>query len=202
VRRIVPPSWFYHENVSYPQPGPISVRALTPEYWDSLDDLFDNKGPCGRCWCMYFRIGSLYRKRSAQENRADFRQVVENGPPPGLLAFVNDQAVGWCQLTPRVDLPSLNHQWRLRSIDSTPVWCISCLYVRIGFRRKGITSALIAGALKAAQRTTSRGSCVGGLPSRCGKISVCIGYWVRNHLSTGRIQDRGSPKSRETDHAA
>jgi GNAT superfamily N-acetyltransferase len=138
--------------VSRAQQLPIIIRALTPECWDSVRDLFDNQGPCGRCWCMYFRIGSLYRKRSADENRADFRQIVENGPPPGLLAFVDDQAVGWCQLTPRADLPWLDHQWRLRTVDSTPVWSISCLYIRLGFRRKGITSALIAAALKAAKR--------------------------------------------------
>jgi GNAT superfamily N-acetyltransferase len=101
---------------------------------------------------MYFRIGSVYRKRSAEDNRADFRRIVESGPPPGLLAFVDDQAVGWCQLTPRADLPWLERQWRLKTVDGVPAWSISCLYIRIEFRRKGITSALIAAALKAAKR--------------------------------------------------
>jgi GNAT superfamily N-acetyltransferase len=32
------------------------------------------------------------------------------------------------------------------------VWSISCFYVRRGYRRKGVMSALIAAALKAAKR--------------------------------------------------
>jgi GNAT superfamily N-acetyltransferase len=33
-----------------------------------------------------------------------------------------------------------------------PVWSLSCFYVRRGYRRRGVTSALIAAALKAAKR--------------------------------------------------
>src|SRR6266851_95329 len=36
--------------------------------------------------------------------------------------------------------------------NDLPVWSLSCLYVRIGYRRKGVTSALIAAALKVAKR--------------------------------------------------
>ena len=50
---------------------------------------------------MYWRIGSAYRKRPREKNKAAFREVVKHGPPPGLLAFDGDVAVGWCQLTPR-----------------------------------------------------------------------------------------------------
>jgi GNAT superfamily N-acetyltransferase len=32
------------------------------------------------------------------------------------------------------------------------VWSLSCLYVRKGYRRRGVTLALIGGALKAAKR--------------------------------------------------
>jgi GNAT superfamily N-acetyltransferase len=42
--------------------------------------------------------------------------------------------------------------WRLKRVDDVPVWSISCLYVRKGFRRQGITSALIAEALEVARR--------------------------------------------------
>ena len=41
--------------------------------------------------------------------------------------------------------------WRLKRVDDPPVWSISCLYVRKGYRRRGITSALIAAAVKAAK---------------------------------------------------
>ena len=58
------------------------------------------------------------------------------GPPPGLLAFHGDVAVGWCQLTPRDQVPKLDRTWRLKRVDDLPVWSLSCFYVRKGYRRR------------------------------------------------------------------
>jgi GNAT superfamily N-acetyltransferase len=74
------------------------------------------------------------------------------GPPPGLIAFDGGVAVGWCQLRPPDALPWLNHCWRLRRVDEVPVWSLSCFYVRIGCRKRGVTSALIKAAAKVAKR--------------------------------------------------
>ena len=101
---------------------------------------------------MYWRIGATYRKRPRDKNKAAFKQIVKNGPPPGLLAFDDDVPVGWCQLTPRDELPWLDHDRRLKRVDDVPVWAISCFYVRIGYRRRGVTFALITAAIKAAIR--------------------------------------------------
>jgi GNAT superfamily N-acetyltransferase len=86
-------------------------------------------------------------------NRAAFRQIVERGPPPGLVALDGGLAVGWCQLTPREALPWLDRARLLDRVDGTPVWSLSCFFVRRGYRRRGVTSALIAAALKAAERS-------------------------------------------------
>ncbi|HUP17639.1 MAG TPA: GNAT family N-acetyltransferase [Acidimicrobiia bacterium] len=100
---------------------------------------------------MYWRLGSEYRRRQPDDNRDAFHRVVKDGPPPGLLAFDNDSAVGWCQLTPREALPWLDQAWRLKRVDNLPVWSISCFYIRTGYRKKGVTAALIAAALEAAE---------------------------------------------------
>jgi GNAT superfamily N-acetyltransferase len=128
----------------------LAVRPLTPDLWPALEDLFGKNGACNGCWCMYGRIGSAYRQRPREKNK--FREIVKRGPPPGLLAFDGDIAVGWCQLTPRDAVPWLDRTWRLKRVDDVPVWSLSCFYVRKGYRRQGVTSALIAAALKAAKR--------------------------------------------------
>jgi GNAT superfamily N-acetyltransferase len=130
----------------------FTVSHLTPDLWPALEDLFGEQGPVSRCWCMYWRIGSEYRERPRAANKAAFRELVESGPPPGLLAFAGDLAVGWCQLTPRDALPWLERTWRLKRVDEVPVWSISCFYIRKGYRKKGVTSALISAALDAARR--------------------------------------------------
>ncbi len=101
---------------------------------------------------VYGRVGAAYRKRPREENKRDFRKVVEAGPPPGLLAFDGGLAVGWVQVTPRDAVPELDRNWRLQPVDDQPVWSLSCLYVRKGYRRKGVTAALIEAAVKAAKR--------------------------------------------------
>jgi len=101
---------------------------------------------------MYWRIGAAYRKRPRKKNKAEFRQVVKKGPPPGLLAFDGRLAVGWCQLTPRDALQQMERNWRLRRVDDVPVWSISCLYVRKGYRRRGIARELIEAAVRVAKQ--------------------------------------------------
>ena len=130
----------------------FAVYPLTPELWPALEDLFGEQGPVRRCWCMYWRIGNDYCKRPHDANKAAFCELVKSGPPPGLLAFDGELAVGWCQLTPRDVLPWLDHTWRLKRIDDLPVWSLSCFYVRKGYRKRGVTSALITAALDAAKR--------------------------------------------------
>jgi GNAT superfamily N-acetyltransferase len=130
----------------------FTIHPLTPERWPALEELFGKAGPCARCWCMYWRIGSAYLNQPPAKNKAAFQAVVKNGPPPGLLAFDGNVAVGWCQLTPRADLPWLDRTWRLKRVDDVPVWSISCFYVRKGYRKRGVTSALINAAVDAARQ--------------------------------------------------
>ena len=49
-------------------------------------------------------------------------------------------------------MPWLDHTWRLKRVDDLSVWSISCLYIRKGYRRRGITSGLIEAATVAAKR--------------------------------------------------
>jgi GNAT superfamily N-acetyltransferase len=130
----------------------LTVRPLTPELWPALEDLFGKAGASNGCWCMYWRLGAAYHRRPRAENKAAFRRLAKRGPPPGLLAFDGDRAVGWCQLTPRAALPWLDRGPRFPPVDDRPVWSLSCFYVRRGYRRRGVTAALIAAALTAAKR--------------------------------------------------
>jgi GNAT superfamily N-acetyltransferase len=130
----------------------LTVRPLTPDLWPAFEDLFGKAGACNGCWCMYWRLGAAYHKRPRERNKADFRALVKRGPPPGLLAFDGNVAVGWCQLTPRSALPHLDKARFTRRVDDAPVWAISCFYIRRSYRRRGVTTTLIAAALKAAKR--------------------------------------------------
>ena len=148
-----------------PEGSALAIRPLTPGLWPALEELFGESGAVGGCWCMYCRIGRSHRDRRPADNKSAFKEIVMRGPPPGLIAFVGEPevdsvprfgearplAVGWCQLTPRDAVPWLDRTWRLRRVDDLPVWSLSCFYVRKGYRRQGIATALIQAALRAAK---------------------------------------------------
>jgi GNAT superfamily N-acetyltransferase len=139
------------DEVDRPPPTTLVVEPLTPPLWPAFADLLDQGGPAGRCWCMAPRVGADYRRRPAEQNRTDFQEVVAQGPPPGLLAFQQGLAVGWCQLASREATPALDRQWRIRRVDDVAVWALTCFYVRKGSRRHGVMSALIASAIEVAR---------------------------------------------------
>jgi GNAT superfamily N-acetyltransferase len=130
----------------------LSIHPLTKERWADLEQLFGKQGACNGCWCMYWRIGPDYHKRDRQLNKADLRRIVRANHPTGLIAFADGIPAGWCQLTPRGDLPWLIKNGYAEFNNSSNVWCISCFYIKSGFRRKGITLALIKASIDQARK--------------------------------------------------
>jgi len=82
----------------------LKILPLTPDRWPALEDLFGELGACNGCWCMYWRIGSAYRKNPRKANKTAFQEVVRRGPPPVSLAFHGDLPVG---LVPAYATPCL-----------------------------------------------------------------------------------------------
>lgn len=141
----------------------FSVLPLTPERWSDLEDLFGPQGPCYGCWCNHFRMPQRLRKPLLGEGaRRLFEERVKRGPPPGVLAYAGANAVGWLQIGPRADLPEWNNPRRASSpLPDAPAedignWAASCFFVRKGFRGKGVTGALIEGAIDFARRSGAR----------------------------------------------
>jgi GNAT superfamily N-acetyltransferase len=133
----------------------LAIRPLTPSLWPALEALFGKSGASNGCWCMYWRIGPEYHKRPREKNKSAFRRIVKQGPAPGLLAFDGERPIGWCQLTPRQDLTWLHRKQALEPVDGVPAWAVSCFYIRRPYRRRGIMTALIVEALKAAKRANA-----------------------------------------------
>jgi GNAT superfamily N-acetyltransferase len=129
----------------------FAIHPLTPERWPDLESLFGKSGASSGCWCMWWRLGSGYHDRTYDQNKASFKRIVKKGPPPGLLAYDGDLAVGWCQVTPRATLPHLERSRVLARVDDMPVWSVSCFYIRRGHRGQGVMSALVQAAVKFAK---------------------------------------------------
>jgi GNAT superfamily N-acetyltransferase len=73
--------------------------------------------------------------------------VAEAEPAPGVIAYLDDEPVGWCGLWPRARLERLVRSRTIPAIDDVPVWSVVCFMVRVGYRRKGVARALLDGAI-------------------------------------------------------
>jgi GNAT superfamily N-acetyltransferase len=122
----------------------LTIRPLTPNRWPDLEALFGDRGACGGCWCMWWRMGqSDWAREKGAGTKRMFRALVRKGPPPGLLAYAGREAVGWCAIAPREVYPRLARSRILARVDDRPVWSVSCFFVRRDWRRRGVTVALL-----------------------------------------------------------
>lgn len=137
----------------------MDVHPLTPDRWDDLVDLFGpERGANSGCWCMWWRIpGPDWKAVPRDEKRDRFRAIVEEGPPPGVLAYAEGQAVGWCAVGPRETLPRLDRSRVFRPVDEAQgVWTVNCFYIRTGWRRRGLMRPLLDAALTFARQHGAR----------------------------------------------
>jgi GNAT superfamily N-acetyltransferase len=137
----------------------LAIHPLTRDRWDDLVTVFDRPGDPKGCWCMFYRVrGRDFERRWGRGNREDFRGVVEDGPPPGLLAYRDGEPVGWCAVAPRADYRRILNSRVLKPVDEDPgVWSIVCFYVVRGERGGGLAAALLEAAVDfaAAQGATA-----------------------------------------------
>jgi GNAT superfamily N-acetyltransferase len=89
-------------------------------------------------------------------NRRRLMRIVKGGSEPGVIAYAGRGPVGWCAVAPRRDYQALGRSRVLKPIDDEPVWSISCLFVHRGWRRKGLSAALLEAAAGHAARHGAR----------------------------------------------
>lgn len=142
---------------SVPMPTKLTLVPLTPDRWPDLERLFGERGACGGCWCMAWRLTrSAFERGKGAGNRRAFRQLVESDTQPGVLAYECSQPVGWCSVAPRTEFGTLARSRVLQPVDDRPVWSISCLFVARSHRRRGISVRLIDAAARFARKRGAR----------------------------------------------
>ena len=125
----------------------VRVEPATPERWSDVECLAGERGFSSGCWCMWWRVSSQeFSERHGEGLRSGLESLVRQGDEPGLVAYVDDEPVGWVALAPRSAYPRLNRSPKLRPVDDLPVWSITCFYIDRRHRRKGVAGALLEAA--------------------------------------------------------
>lgn len=135
----------------------IRIRPASAGRWDDLVALFGDRGACGGCWCMAWRLPKgTWEANKGAKNRAALRRLTRSEVPPGILGYHGSEPVAWCAVAPRSAYPSLARSRVLKPIDDCPVWSVSCLFVRKDHRRQGAAVAMLRGAIDFVRRQGGR----------------------------------------------
>jgi GNAT superfamily N-acetyltransferase len=130
----------------------LIFHPLTPKCWQDFEQLFGPRGACGGCWCMYWRLTrSQFNDQQGELNRRNIKALVDSGRIPGILAYMDDEPVGWCSIAAREEFPALARSRILKPVDEQPVWSVVCFFVTRHKRRMGLTVELLKAAVEYAR---------------------------------------------------
>jgi len=142
------------KNTERKEPFPnLETHPLTLDRWKDLEELFGERGACGGCWCMSWRLKrSEFERQKGEKNKSALKKLVRSGQVPGILGYSQGKPVAWCSVGPRETYPTLERSRVLKRIDEEPVWSVVCLFVAKPFRRKGVSVEMLKGAVEHAKR--------------------------------------------------
>ena len=93
------------------------------------------------------RIDSKTNRELVGRARAEYvRKLCSRKVAPGVLAYEDGEVVGWAAVAPRSELPFARSS-KIPHVDDLPVWSVWCICVRPGHRGRGISYALLHGAV-------------------------------------------------------
>ena len=109
----------------------FEVHPLTAERWAGFEQLFGPRGAYAGCWCMWPRLRSKdFNASTAAGRKEAMRGLAQSSEPPGLLAYVDGQAVGWVALGLRERLDHFEYSRKLKALDRPEgLWSIVCFVI-------------------------------------------------------------------------
>jgi len=137
----------------------VRVVSAAEVPWLDVRAVFDIPGDPRTCYCQYFKLRGRAWDCSNEEKERMLRRQLEVSPGPGVLAYVGDDPAGWCAVEPRDAYPKLVNSRiggaSIRTADQH-VWAVTCFVMRREFRSRGISAALLDGAIDHARAHGAR----------------------------------------------
>jgi len=134
----------------------LTIKELTPNILEDSLHFFDNiafsdNPEWGGCYCHFYHFpGNMdkWGKATKDENRNATISLIKGKVMKGLLAFVNEEPVGWCNLNSKEVYEKI-------AIDNDPgdtpkgeIASVVCFLIAPAFRKKGVARKLLNHAIK------------------------------------------------------
>jgi len=135
----------------------ITFKELLPETWKDFEKLFGERGACGGCWCMYWRLRNKdFENQKGSGNKRAMKKLVKNKEQIGIIMYSDAEPIGWCSVAPREDFIRLGNSKILKTVDDKSVWSIVCFFIDKKFRRKGYSVEMLNGVIKIIKKNDAK----------------------------------------------
>lgn len=161
-------SWGLQSRMTAADSGLLVVPANAAS-WEDLQMVLGVRGQASRCQCQRYKLQAResFASFPVEERAHRLREQTDCGHPDsattsGVVAYLHGEPAGWCAVEPRTAYQGLLRNsrvpWEGRAEDKTDdsVWAVTCLFARAGFRKRGVSGALIRAAVELARDRGAR----------------------------------------------
>ena len=125
----------------------MTFKAVSPQSWSGLEELFEARGGPSHCWCMLWRNvpSNMRGTRGAERRRVmkcAMRDMVHQGSETGIVARIDDCPAGWVSVAPLESLRPMHGRVEPPERSLNP-WAIVCFYIARRFRGRGLMPKLM-----------------------------------------------------------
>jgi hypothetical protein len=132
----------------------LTTRELNAQTWGDLEQVLGERGGARGCWCMHWRLSyPEWEQGRGDGNRGALRMRAEQDPAPGLVGYLDDDPVAWIAIGDRAEYPRMTRSPIMRSINDSPGWIISCVFIRQDRRGSRLPVEMIRAACEFAARS-------------------------------------------------
>jgi len=176
-------------------PMTFTTKPLDSSTWSDFARLAeDHNGVWAGCWCLGFHEEGKTGVHSPAQRRALKEARVRDGRAHAALVFDGARCVGWCQFGPTEELPRIKHRKAYgESLGQLPDWRITCFFVGLTHRHRGVAAFALAGAL--AEIARLGGGTVESYPEETGERRVS-GSFLHNG-TVAMFEHQGFTRSRQ-----
>ncbi|UCD01117.1 MAG: GNAT family N-acetyltransferase [Promethearchaeota archaeon] len=125
----------------------IVIKPLSPDLIDDFLYYFDNiafsdNPDWGTCYCHFYHFAGTneqFFKRTAEENRNTSKELILAGKMNGLIAYLDNKPVGWCNINSKVNFAKIPYEER----STDKIASLICFIIAPSYRKQGIARQLL-----------------------------------------------------------
>lgn len=140
----------------------ITTEVATAARWDDVQHALTGGGDGASCQCIWPMLSNKDWNETTTPQRTEMlRDEIADGPPPGLIAYVDGEAAGWIRIGPRTRQARITRTRMItaasqEALDDDSVWAVTCFVVRREHRGSGLNLELLRAAVDYAASSGAR----------------------------------------------